>query len=679
MPQSGREYTGAVSLAHRPRLSPAALAAALVALAAGACRPVYTVQAPAPAACPEPPKPAAAAEPAAPPPGAEDLPTWLAGHYTKREVRIPMRDGIHLFAAIYTPKDTSKTYPILLRRTPYSCSPYGEDKFPHRLGPSPPFSRAGYIFVEQDVRGAFMSEGEFVNMRPHRSLSQKSDPKAIDESTDTFDTIAWLLANAEHNNGKVGMYGISYPGFYAAAGMIDPHPALAAVSPQAPIADWWYDDFHHHGAFFLPHAFNFFAGFGKPRPQPRSEWPPKFEHGTPDGYQFFLDVGPLKHLQTRYLKGEIAFWNEVVAHPNYDEFWRSRDLLPHLQRVAPAVLTVGGWYDAEDLYGPLQIYATIEKNNAAASFNALVMGPWVHGGWSRTDGDRLGDIAFGAKTSHEYQQQIELPFFEHFLKGAGAPPQGEMFAFDTGALRWRTFAAWPPTTRPQDMFLGPDGALVERAPADKAGADAFESDPARPVPFTQDIAIGMTKEYMTEDQRFAARRPDVLVYQTPPLAEDRTLAGPIDAELWVSTTGTDADWIVKLIDVLPPDTPDPPELRRGVKLGGYQRLVRSEVVRGRFRDSAERPAPFVPGKPTRVRVPLLDVLHTFKKGHRIMVQIQSTWFPLIDRNPQTFVPNIFEADAADFKKATHTVHRSGPHATKITLPVLTDSPAAPPQ
>lgn len=674
MRQSGREYTGPVSVAHRPRLS---LLAPAVALAALACRPVYTVQAPAPAACPEPVQ-AAAPAPAAPadakPPAADDLPTYLAAHYTKREVRIPMRDGVHLHTAIYTPKDTSKPHPILLRRTPYGCAPYGEDKFPGRLGPSPPFVRAGYIFVDQDVRGAFMSEGEFVNMRPH--LAQKSGLKDIDESTDTHDTIAWLLANVPGNNGKVGMYGISYPGFYAAAGMIDPHPALVAVSPQAPIADWWYDDFHHHGAFFLPHTFNFFASFGKPRPQPRSEWPPRFEHGTPDGYQFFLDIGPLKNLQARHLKGEIAFWNELVRHPDYDDFWKQRDLLPHLKNVAPAVMTVGGWYDAEDLYGPLSIYRTVETQGSAR-YNVLVMGPWSHGGWSRTDGERLGDIGFGAKTSHEYQQRIELPFFEHFLKGEGAPPQGEAFVFDTGAMQWRTFDVWPPPARPKDMFAGPGGALVEQPPEGRASSDAFDSDPARPVPFTQDIAIGMTKEYMTEDQRFAARRPDVLVYQTPPLAADLTIAGPIDAELWVSTTGTDADWVVKLIDVLPPDTPDPPDLRRGVKLGGYQRMVRSEVVRGRYRDSRERPAPFVPNRPTRVRVPLQDVLHTFKQGHRIMIHVQSTWFPLVDRNPQTFVPNIFEADEGDFKKATHRVHRAGAHRSKIVLPVLTDSP--PPQ
>lgn len=639
--------------------------------ALAACSPAYTVQPPAGAsACPDSASAAQAAA-AAPPAPQDEVAAYLAANYTKREVRIPMRDGVHLHTAIYTPSDTSKTYPILLKRTPYSCAPYGEDKFPSRIGPSPIFLRAGYIFVEQDVRGAFMSEGEFINMTPH--LSQKTGPKDVDQSTDTWDTIEWLLANVPGNSGKVGLYGISYPGFYAAAGMIDAHPALAAVSPQAPIADWWYDDFHHHGAFFLPHTFNFFASFGKPRVQPTTEWNPRFDHGTGDGYQFFLDIGPLKNLQERHLRGEIAFWNEMLAHPDRDAFWQSRDILPHLRKVAPAVMVVGGLFDAEDLYGPLSIYRTVERENPGI-YNILVMGPWGHGGWSRTEGDRLGDITFGAKTSLEYQERLELPFFEHFLKGVGAPPAGEAHMFDTGAHSWRTFPAWPPRSVTTDMYLGEGRTLLQDAPRVRSGFDAFDSDPARPVPFTQEIAAGMPKEYMTEDQRFAARRPDVLVYETPPLTEDLTLAGPLEAELWVSTTGTDADWIVKLIDVFPGDTGATAGERGAVsysKLGGYQMMVRSEVVRGRYRDSAEKPAPFVPNKPTRVRVPLLDVLHTFKKGHRLMIQVQSTWFPLVDRNPQTFVPNIFLAEAKDFKKATHRVLRDAAHASRVRLPVLT--------
>ncbi len=634
-------------------------------LALASCRPSYVVgPAPPPALpCPEPP-PAAAAPPPAKTP-AEELAAYIAAHYVKREVRIPMRDGVHLFTAIYAPKDNTRPYPILMRRTPYSVGPYGEDKLPPKLGPSAPFAAAGYIFVDQDVRGAFMSEGDFVDVRPHMSV--KTGPRDVDESSDTFDTITWLLANVPGHNGKVGLYGISYPGFYAAAGMIDPHPALAAVSPQAPIADWWYDDFHHNGAFFLPHAFNFFVNFGRPRPEPRPDRLPPFQHGTPDGYQFFLDLGPLAGA-ARHMKGEVAFWDELVRHPDYDEFWRARDLLPHLRKVAPAVMTVGGWYDAEDLYGPLRIYDAVERNNPGI-YNILVMGPWGHGGWSRTEGDRLGDIHFGAKTSQEYQQRLELPFFEFFLKGVGAAPAGEAHVFDGGALQWRTFAAWPPPARPQELHLGIGGSLAP-APSAARGADAFVSDPARPVPYTQDVAIGMTKEFMTEDQRFAARRPDVLVYQTEPLAADLTVAGPIEVELWVTTTGTDADWVVKLIDVLPQNTPDPPDPRRGARLGGYQRLVRGDVIRGRYRDSRERPTPFAPGRPTRVRVPLLDVLHTFKKGHRVMIHVQSTWFPLVDRNPQTYVPNIFRAAPDDFKAQTHRVLRGGAQSSRISLPVL---------
>ena len=612
-------------------------------------------------------------QPTPPPTPAEALAAYVDAHYDKREVRIPMRDGALLFTAIYTPKDAAADtrYPILIKRTPYGCAPYGEDKRPNSLGPSAPFARAGYIFVYQDVRGAFMSGGEFEDMRPHRP--QKLGPKDIDESSDTFDTIEWLLRETPNNNGKVGLYGISYPGFYAATGMIDAHPALRAVSPQAPIADWFFDDFHHHGAFFLPHTFNFIASFGQPRPEPKTTWNPGFVHGTPDGYQFFLDVGPLANLDRRHLKGQVKFWNDAIAHPNYDEFWKSRDLLPHLKKVAPAVLTVGGWFDAEDLYGPLHIYAAVERQNPGVE-NMLVMGPWGHGGWSRTEGEHLGDIHFGSKTSRHYQERIELPFFEHHLKDAAPHGLAEANLFETGANRWRGFPSWPPRAEAQTLYFGSGETLLASAPAEAASFDEFISDPAKPVPFTQDIAIGMAREYMTEDQRFASRRPDVLVYQTPPLAADLTVAGPISAELWVTTTGSDADWIVKLIDVLPSDTPDPEGTRRGVKLGGYQMMVRSEAFRGRFRDGYAEPKPFVPGKPTRVTVPLQDVLHTFKKGHRVMVQVQSTWFPLIDRNPQRFVPNIFTAQESDFQRATHRVHRARARASKITLPVIASEP-----
>ena len=598
----------------------------------------------------------------------DDIARYIVENYTKNEYRIPMRDGVNLFTAVYTPKDMSTTYPILMRRTPYSVRPYGADNYPETLGPSPLFTREGYIIVLQDVRGTFMSEGNFVNMTPH--VAVKRSDQDIDESSDTYDTIDWLLENVPNHNGKVGMWGISYPGFYAAASMIDAHPAIQAVSPQAPIADWWYDDFHHHGAFFLPHSFGFFASFGLPRPSPTTERNPRFQHGTPDGYEFFLELGPLENADERYFKGQVAFWTEVTRHPNRDEFWQIRDIVPHLDNVAPAVMTVGGWFDAEDLYGPLAIYRSIEDKNPGI-FNVLVMGPWRHGGWARTSGESLGNVTFGSATAEYYRENIELPFFDYYLKGKGSIDLPEAYVFETGVNRWRTFDEWPPAVQHEDLYFGPHGSLsFERTGSGQRSWDEYVSDPAVPVPYTQDITTGMTREYMTDDQRFAGRRPDVLVYQTAVLDEPVTLAGPVIADLWVSTSGTASDWIVKLIDVLPPDTPDHDGLPRGVHMGGYQQMVRSEVIRGRFRNSAEYPEPFVPNQPTHVVLPLQDVLHTFQKGHRIMVQVQSTWFPLVDRNPQKYVDNIFEADEADFIRAIQRVYRSGEYPSRLQVVVL---------
>ena len=586
-------------------------------------------------------------------------------HYVKTEHMVPMRDGVELFTAVYAPRDTTQTYPILMVRTPYSSRPYGPDEYRRRLGPSAAFDEDGYIFVYQDVRGCYMSEGSFVNMRPH--VPAKESPADIDESSDTYDTIEWLLANVPGNNGRVGMWGISYPGFYASAGMADAHPALVAVSPQAPIADWWFDDFHHHGAFFLPHVFNFISSFGQPRPEPTTERHPRFKHGTPDGYRFFMDMGPLRNANERYLHGEVEFWNDIVAHPNYDEFWQARNILPHLNNVAPAVMTVGGWFDAEDLYGALNTYRTVEERNPGI-FNVLVMGPWRHGGWGRSRGTRVGNIDFGAETSLEYRRDMLRPFFLHFLKGEGDLDLAEATVFETGADQWRSFDQWPPADAvAQDLYLHTGGGMSFDTPDSPEGYDQYVSDPARPVPFTTDISKGMTSNYMTDDQRFAARRPDVLVYQTPVLESDVTLAGPIMADLWVSTSGTASDWIVKLIDVLPPETPDHDDVRDGVHLGGYQMMVRSEVMRGRFRNSYEHPEPFVPDEPTQVRVPLQDVLHTFRAGHRIMVQIQSTWFPLVDRNPQTYVDNIYLADEADFVTATQRVYSSATYPSRLRV------------
>jgi len=594
-------------------------------------------------------------------------------HYAKREVLIPMRDGRRLFTAIYTPKDTRRAYPILLQRTPYSVWPYGEEAFPEHLGPSPRFQAEGFIFVYQDVRGRMMSEGEFVNMRPQRAASGA----AVDESTDTYDTIDWLIRHTEGNNGRVGQWGISYPGFYSAVALLAGHPALKAVSPQAPIVDWFQgDDFHRNGALWLPHAFNFMVSFGLPRPAPTQAWPKAFEHGTSDGYAWFLRLGPTG--ATRQYTKEVAFWNEMLDHPTYDAFWQARNLRPHLQNVQPAVLTVGGWFDAENLFGALQVFQTVGRQSPATD-NRLVMGPWFHGGWERSQGDHLGPVQFGAPTAEWFQAEVLLPFFLHHLKGAKNPDLAKATVFETGRNRWHKLEAWPPKqAKDSKLYLQPNGSLSLTPPAPAGGADTFISDPSKPVPFIEQVAIGMPKEYMTADQRFAGRRTDVLVYQTEPLKEDLTLAGPLRPELFVATTGTDADWVVKLIDVYPDGFKNPdfkpsgsPWDRTPNPMGGYQQLVRGEVMRGKFRDSLETPAPFTPNQPTRVAWSMNDIFHTFRKGHRVMVQLQSTWFPLMDRNPQTFL-NINEAKATDYQKATHTVFHDAARPSGIGVGVWSE-------
>jgi putative CocE/NonD family hydrolase len=587
--------------------------------------------------------------------------------YTKYEYRIPMRDGKKLFTSVYVPKDTSQKYPILMMRTPYSVAPYGIDRYRDNLGPSPLFPREGYIFAYQDVRGRWMSEGTFVNMRPH--LDTKSGPQDIDESSDTYDTIDWLIKHVPNHNGKVGQWGISYPGFYTAAGMIDAHPAMKAVSPQAPIVDWFVgDDFHRNGTLWLPHFFNFISGFGQPRPEPTRKGPPRFEHDTPDGYAFFLRMGPLSNADKKYFKGNVAFWNEVMKHGTYDEFWQARNLRPHLKNIKPAVMTVGGWFDAENLFGALETYRHVEANSPGAT-NILVMGPWSHGGWSRGDGLALGNVHFNAKTGEFFREQIELPFFEYHLKGKGGNKHPEAWVFETGTNQWRKHDHWPPQeAKPETFYLQAHSGLSTEIPPDgKCQAyDEYISDPAKPVPFQEKIDIGMSADYMTADQRFAARRTDVLVYETPALENDVTITGPIDVDLQVSTTGTDADWIVKVIDVYPDDYPDSNPNPAGVRMGGYQQLVRGDVMRGKFRNSYSNPEPFEPGKPTRVKFRLQDVYHTFRPGHRIMVQVQSSWFPLADRNPQTFV-DIYTAKESDFQKATQRVYRSRELPSKVTV------------
>jgi putative CocE/NonD family hydrolase len=589
--------------------------------------------------------------------------------YTKYEYRIPMRDGTKLFTAVYVPKNTTGKFPFLMTRTPYSVGPYGVDKYRGNLGPSDFFAREGYIFVYQDVRGRWMSEGEFVNMRPH--IADKKSTGDIDESSDTYDTIDWLLKNVPNNNGKVGMEGISYPGFYTAAGMIDAHPALKACSPQAPINDWFVgDDFHHNGALFLPHFFNFIANFGKPRPEPTKKFPyMPFDHETPDGYDFFLRMGSLANADKKHLKGEVAFWNELLKHPNYDDFWKARNLRPHLKNIKPAVMTVGGWFDAENLFGALETYRNVEKNSTGNQ-NILVMGPWLHGGWSRGDGDHLGDVRFNSKTSKYFAEKIELPFFEFHLKGKGEMKHPEAWVFETGTNVWRQYDAWPPKdAKPFALNFHARGRLAFAAVEDEKGFDEYLSDPAKPVPFHDKIDVGMSAEYKVGDNRHASRRPDVLVYQTDPLPHDFTIVGPVRAKLHVSTSGTDSDWIVKLIDVYPDDFPDPDPNPTRVKMGGYQQLIRGDVMRGKFRNSYEKPEPFTANEPTAVNFTLNDTCHTFRTGHRIMVQVQSSWFPLVDRNPQTFV-NIYEAKESDFQKATQRVYRSKDMPSHVEVMIL---------
>lgn len=554
------------------------------------------------------------------------LESYIRLHYVKQEVSIPMRDGVKLFTSIYSPRDTTRKYPLLMKRTPYSVGPYGVDKYAEKLGPSEHFVKAGYIFVNQDVRGRFMSEGTFEQVTPH--IVAKKTAKDIDESSDTHDTIDWLLKNVANHNGRVGMYGISYPGFYCSAGMIDAHPALVAVSPQAPVGDWYFDDFIHNGAFFLAHAYKWLGDNAVERAKPTAERASRVAYPTLDGYQLFLDAIASDNVRKQHLKADVAFWDEMMAHPDRDEFWKKRAILPHLKKVAPAVMVVTGWYDAEDLYGSFKTYQAIEAQNANVN-NVLVVGPWHHGGWSSTDGEKLGPISFGSKTAAFYRAEIELPFFERHLKAEKLSPLAEATVFETGANAWRSFDSWPPRNRQlKQLFVSENGGLSYDAPKADQAFDEYISDPHKPVPFSEKITPTMAIEYMVDDQRFAARRPDVLAYQTPTLTEDILIAGPLEVDLWCSTTGTDSDFIVKLIDVFPdsPNAADQP---------GFQMMVRSEVIRGRYRHSFEKPEAFVPGEPARIKLELLDVLHRFKKGHRLMIQVQSTWFPLVDRNPQT--------------------------------------------
>ncbi|MGK9125791.1 CocE/NonD family hydrolase [Olivibacter sp. SA151] len=596
---------------------------------------------------------------------------YIRAHYTKIERYIPMRDGVKLFTSIYIPKDTTKKYPFLINRTPYTVAPYGEDNYKNTLGPDPLFIKEGFIFVYQDVRGKWMSEGVYEDIRPH--IKEKKQKHQIDESSDTFDTIDWLLKNIDHNNGKAGLYGISYPGFYSTAALPGAHPALKAVSPQAPVTDWFRgDDFHHNGALFLADAFNFYSSFGVPRPKPvtPANAPQRVKFNMNDNYGFFMQIGALKHVKERYFGDSIRFWNDLMEHGTLDTFWQAREIVNHLDNIKPAVMVVGGFFDAEDTYGALHTYKAIEKRSPKAN-NRLVMGPWFHGGWVRSKGDFFGDIHFGQETSTWYQKNLELPFFTYYLKGVGSFDVAEATVFVTGTNKWKHFNTWPPKeSTNRELYLQSNGKLSFHKPTEQHSFDEYVSDPNAPVPYQDGVNQSRSREYMIDDQRFASKRPDVMVYQSDILTEDITLVGPLMAKLKVSTSGTDADYVVKLIDVYPDDTPNPEPNPKGTLLGGYQMLVRGEVLRGKFRNSFEKPEPFIPGAVTAVNYTLPDVAHTFKKGHRIMIQIQNSWFPLVDRNPQKFIDIYKEAENKDFQKATHRIYHDEKHPSSITVGVL---------
>ncbi len=590
---------------------------------------------------------------------------YIRANYTKYEYQIPMRDDVKLFTSVYVPNDDSKTYPMMFQRTPYRVAPYGADKYKTRLGPSEDFEKEGFIFVFQDVRGKFMSEGEFVNMRPQDAY--KRGNSATDDATDTYDSIEWLVKNVDNNNGNVGMWGTSYPGYYTSVGAINSHPALKAISPQAPIADWFFDDFHRNGAFVTPMAFIFFDTFDKQRDGQFAYWPKGMDQVTPDGYQFFKDLGPLTNVNEDYFNGERPFWNEIIAHPNYDDYWQSRDLLQHLSKTKPATLVVGGWYDTEDLYGPLYTYQTMSQKNSQSHIK-LVMGPWSHGQWNSTKGGAsLGEANFGFDTSAWFQKEVLLPFFKQHLKGEGEANLATATMFETGSNRWKKFDTWPPKAgNVQTLYLGNNEQLLDGNTS--KGASEYISDPNKPVPHSAKVSRGWDKPYMVEDQRFAARRPDVLVFETDVLENDMTIAGAIDLDLWFSTTQTAADIVVKVVDVFPGKDDNTNKVDK--ETGNRHELVRWSVIRGRFRESMSEPKPFVANQPTKVTFDLYDILHTFKRGHKLQIQIQSSMFPFIDINPQHYVDNIFEAKESDYVKAMHTIYHNKDYPSAIRFKTL---------
>jgi len=604
--------------------------------------------------------------------------TWFVTNYYKIERMVPMRDGVRLFTSFYIPKDTVEKHPFLMTRTPYSCSPYGEDKFlpvwgRYQMG----YVKEKYILVTQDVRGRYMSEGDFVDVRPFNK--NKKTKKDVDEASDTYDAIDWMLKIIPGNNGSVGVLGTSYPGFYATEAALSNHPALKAVSPQAPVTDWFIgDDFHHNGAFFAMDGFSFYSIFGKPHPKPTKDYGPGFNTPIKDNYKFFLQAGALKNLAAM-MGDSIKFWHELYQHPTYDAWWKARNARVGLYNVKPPMLWVGGLFDAEDCFGAWNCYKATKAQSPATN-NKIVMGPWYHGQWSR-EGSYLGNVRFASNTADWYQQNIEIPFFNFYLKGKGSINDiSEANIFFTGENNWKKFAQWPPkAVENKALYLQADGRLTfeKIMPTTNSiktlgGFSEYTSDPAHPVPYTEDVHDGRTIEYMTDDQRFAGRRPDVLSFKTDILTEELTLAGPVLADLMTSISTTDADFVVKVIDVFPDDFEYAADMKGDEKtypMGGYEMLVRGEIMRGKFRNSYENPTPFITNKITEVKYALPDIAHTFKKGHRLMIQVQSSWFPLADRNPQKFT-NIYTADDSDFQKANIRIYHGAANQTKFILPVL---------
>lgn len=594
---------------------------------------------------------------------------FVKENYTKIDTTIKMRDGVKLYTVIYMPKDNTQRYPFLIQRTPYSAGPYGDTTYPNRTGTNTALLNEKYIFVNQDVRGRYMSEGTNLEVTPH--IANKKGKKDVDESSDTYDTIDWLIKNIKNNNSRAGIYGISYPGFYATASLPGAHPALKAVSPQSPVTDEFIgDDVNHNGAYFLLDNFNFMNYFGKPGKGPVKDYGSQvFTINYPDAYSFFLKMGPLKNTQSEtYFNNASYIWNEYLQHDTYDAYWKARNIRTHLKNITIPTLVVGGWFDAENLFGALSTYEAIEKQSPQNN-TKLVIGPWTHGSWAGGDWSKFAGQEFGSNTSKFFQDSLETLFFNYYLKGKGNFTAAEATIFETGSNQWKNYEVWPPANvNAVGYYFNGNSKLSNQKEKTSGSFDEYGSDPNKPVPYTNGIYPRRNNEYMAEDQRFAAIRPDVLVYETDELPGDLTLSGKILADLYVSMTGTDADFIVKLIDVLPDNEPNK-GAPRGTQMGGAQRLVRAEVMRGKFRNSFEKPEAFVPNKITNVKFSVNDVAHTFKKDHKIMVQVQSSWFPLVDRNPQKFM-RIPDAIESDFQKAMIRVYHDATNASKIVLPVL---------